>query len=149
MSNFLTDGRLGLVAALQGDPQIDARVKTFFDFGPGLRRRPTLEPALCPALSVAPAEGEERDVANVERELPQVLRLEVATDGQDVGPCEELTALVMERVHACNQDCLGLAPDGLTGLRVRSLRWSVVPHEGAARCIWTAELDVELLWRRL
>ena len=149
MSNFLTDGRLGLIAALQGDPEIDGRVKTYFDFGPGLRRRHDLEPALCPALSVVPAEGAEGRIANVEREIPQVLHLEVATDGQDAQPCEELVALVLARVNACNETCLGLAAEGLTGLRVRAIRWSIVPREGAGRIIWTAAIEVELRWRRL
>ncbi len=149
MSNFLTDGRLGLIAALQGDSEIDGRVKTWFDFGPGLKRRHDVEPAFCPALSVAPAEGAEVHVANVEREMPQVLRVEVATAGQDVQPCEELVALVLDRVRACNEDCLGLASDGLTGLRVQRVVWSAVPREEAARLIWTATIDVELLWRRI
>jgi len=147
MSNFLTDGRLGLMAALQGDAGIDAKVKTYFDFGPGLRRRPALEPALCPALSLAPAETSQERVANLEREVPHLLRIEVATAGQDVQPCEELAALVVDRVNACNEDCLGLAADGLTGLRVRSVHWAALPDEQAARIIWTASVEVELLWR--
>jgi hypothetical protein len=147
MSNFLTDGRLGLMAALQGDAAIDARVRSYFDFGPGLRRRPALEPALCPALSLAPAEAAEERVANVEREVPQLLRVEVATAGQDVQPCEELAALVIARVNACNSDCLGLAADGLTGLRVRAVRWDALPRPEAARILWTAAIEVELLWR--
>lgn len=149
MSNFFTDGRLGLIAALQGDPQIDSRVKTYFDFGPGLKRRYDLEPALCPALSVAPAEGAETHIANVEREIPQLLRIEVATDGQNVEPCEELVALVIARVHACNETCLGLASEGMTGLRVRRIVWSALPREEGARLLWTAAIEVELLWRLL
>ncbi len=148
MSNFLTDGRLALVAALVGDAEIDARVKTCFDYGPGLTRRRMLEPALCPVLSVAPAEGVVREVGNREREVPQLLRVEVATAGQDCAPCEELAALVMECVEACDADGLGLAADGLAAARVRSLRWRAVPSESAARLIWSAALDIELLWRR-
>ena len=149
MSNFLTDGRLGLIAALQADSQIDSRVKTYFDFGPGLRRRRALKPAFCPALSVAPAEGAETHVANVEREMPQVLRVEVATDGQDAQPCEELVALILDRIDTSNDTCLGLAADGLTGLFVRAVRWSIVPGEGEGRILWTAGIEVELRWRRL
>jgi hypothetical protein len=149
MSNFFTDGRLALIAALQGDPDIDSRVKTYFDFGPGLRRRHGLRPALCPALSVAPAEAAEHQIANVEREIPQVLRIEIATDGQDVQPCEELVALVLARVSACNETCLGLASDGLARLAVRAITWSAIPGTDEARLIWTAIIEVELLWRRL
>ena len=147
MSNFLTDGRLGLIAALQADSEIDSRVKTYFDFGSGLRRRRALEPALCPALSVAPAEGAETRPANVEREVRQVLRIEVATDGQDAQPCEELVALVLARVDASNENVLGLESDGLAGLYARAVRWDVVPAEGSARVMWTAAVDVELHWR--
>ncbi len=149
MSNFFTDGRLGLIAALQGDAEIGNRVKTYFDFGPGLSRRYNLEPAVCPALSVAPVEGAETHIANVEREIPQVLRVTVATDGQDVQPCEELVALVLQRIHACDETRLGLASDGMTGLRVRGISWAARPREEGARLIWTASIEVELLWRVL
>ena len=57
MSNFLTDGRLALLAALRADAAISALVRTWFEFGPGLIRRHDVEPALCPVLGVAPAEG--------------------------------------------------------------------------------------------
>jgi hypothetical protein len=149
MGNFLTDGRLGLIAALKADPAIADRVRTWFDFGPGLRRRHSLEPALCPALSVAPAQGAELPVGNVEVEIPQTLRVEVATDGQDASPCEELVALVLSRVRASNETCLGLAADGLTGLRVRSILWSAAPDQASAHISWTAAIEVQLLWRRL
>ena len=148
MSNVFTDGRLGLIAALQGDPEIDSRVKTYFDFGPGLRRRYGLKPALCPALSVAPAEAVERRIANVEREVPQTLRVQVATEGHDVQPCEELPALVLDRIGACNRDRLGLAAEGLTAVQVRAIAWAALPDERSARLIWTATIEVELLWRR-
>ena len=147
MSNFLTDGRAALVAALKADAAIDALVKTYFEFGPGLRRRYELAPAACPALSVLPAEASESHLANVEREVPQRLRIEVATDGQDAAPCEELAALVLARLHACRAGCLGLAADGLTGLRVGSVAWAALPRQDGARLVWTAAIDVELLWR--
>jgi hypothetical protein len=147
MSNFFTDGRLALVAALQEDPELAALVKTWFEFGPGLSRRHQIQPAHCPALSVAPAESAEGWIANVEREIPQVLRIEVATDGQDVQPCEEMVALVLACVHASNETCLGLASAGLTGLRTVRIRWSALPGEDAARLTWTATIEVELLWR--
>jgi hypothetical protein len=149
MSNFLTDGRLALIAALQGDAAIDSRVKTYVDYGPGLSRRRSIEPAACPVLSVAPSEAQDYPVANVEHEVPQLLRIEVATAGQDVQLCEEIVALVLSRVHECNTDCLNLAADGLTGLRVESVAWASEPHDSAARLIWTAAITVRLLWRRI
>jgi hypothetical protein len=98
---------------------------------------------------VAPSEAAELPVGNVESDVPQVLRVEVATAGQDVQPCEELVALVMARVQACNQDCLSLAADGLTGLRAESVSWASEPHDSAARLIWTAAITVRLVWRRI
>jgi hypothetical protein len=149
MSNFLTDGRLALLSALRAGETLDALVRTWFEFGPGLTRRHDLEPALCPVLGLAPAESAPREVANVEREVPQVLRVEVATAGQDAAPCEELVALVLACIDDANEDNLGLAAQGLAGLRVRSVRWAAVPRADAARLIWTAAVEVELLWRRM
>jgi len=149
MSNFFTDGRLGLVAVLKADEDIANQVKTWFDFAPGLTHRRNMEPAACPSLSVSPAQSSEGYVANVEHESTQVLHVEIATDGQDVQPCEELAACVLACVEASNETCLGLAPDGLTGLRVRAVKWAAVPREDGARVIWTAAIEVELLWRRI
>ncbi len=149
MTNFLTDGRLALLAALRADAAIGALVRTWFEFGPGLARRHDVEPALCPVIAVAPAEGAPRAVANVEREVPQVLRVDVATAGQDAAPCEELVALVMACVEDANADNLGLAADGLAGLRVSGIRWATQPRADAARPVWTAAVEVELLWRRM
>jgi hypothetical protein len=108
-----------------------------------------MDPAVCPLLGVAPAEAGDYPVANVERQVPQTLRIEAATAGQDVQPCEELVALVLSRLKACNQDCLGLAAAGLAGLQVGSVTWSSEPHGSAARLIWTAAITVRLLWRRI
>ena len=148
MSNFLTEGRTALVEALKADASLEAAVKTWFDFGPGLRRRAEPEPASCPALSVMPAGVNQLFVANVERELPQALRIEVTTDGQDPGPCEELAALVLACVEDCNETCLGLAADGLTGVRVGGVTFAPLPRAGAARPLWRGDVEVELLWRR-
>jgi hypothetical protein len=149
MSNFLTDGRLALLGALESDPGIGARVRTFFRFGPGLGVRFDLEPSACPALCVTPDGATQSLVANVEKEVAQMLCIQVAVDGQDLEPCEELTALVLTRVSACDETCLGLASQGLTAVRAGSLRWSSLPGRTAARMIWTAHVETELRWRLL
>jgi hypothetical protein len=149
MSNFLTDGRLALLGALQADAAIGALVRTWFEFGPGLARRHGVEPALCPVLGVAPSESAPRPIANVESEVPQLLRVDVATAGQDAAPCEELVALVLACVDGANADNLGLAAEGLAGLRATSVRWTAQPRADAARLVWTAAIEVELLWRRM
>jgi len=148
MSNFLTQGRTALLAALKADPEIAARVKTYFEFGPGLRRRPSFEPALCPVLSLSPSEARSEPVANIEREVRQRLLIELATDGQDAAQCEELLALVTDRVNACNETALGLSSEGLASLRVAQASLSPRPGSDAARPLWKASVEVELLWRR-
>lgn len=148
MSNFLTDGREALLAALKADAGIAARVKTFYEFGSGLLERAASEPSDCPALSVTPSEMRRVPVANVEREIPQSLRVRVTTAGQDVEPCEELAALVMACVEGADETALGLAAEGLTGLRVRSVGWDARPRRGAAQVLWTASVEIMLLWRR-
>jgi hypothetical protein len=148
LSNFLTEGRLALLAALQGDDRLAALVRTWFDYGPGLLRRRRLDPALCPVLALAPAEGASRQATNAHREVPQVLNLELATAGQDVEPCEELCARVLACVDACNEANLGLADEGLTALHVSSMRWAYTPDSEAQSMTWSVAIEVELLWRR-
>jgi len=148
MANFLTQGRLALLGALKDDPQIAAAVKTWLEFGSGLSRRYELEAAFCPLLALCPARAEVECVANVEREVPQLLRIDIATDGQDAAPAEELTALVVQRVHLCNENCLGLASGGLAGVHVQGLRWEAVPDRAGARMLWTVAITVRLLWRK-
>ncbi|MCD6416738.1 MAG: hypothetical protein J7M08_08605 [Planctomycetes bacterium] len=148
MSNFLTQGRTALLGALKDDEEINSRVRTYLAFGPGLKRRAELTAALCPALTLTPGRTDQAQVANVERELAQRLAVEVAVAGQDVAPCEELAALVLDRVLASSETCLGLSGEGLTALRARSVQLEAQPAEDAAHLIWKARVAVELLWRR-
>ncbi|NLW49852.1 MAG: hypothetical protein GXY85_03290 [Candidatus Brocadiaceae bacterium] len=149
MGSVLTQGRPALLAALRADPEIRARVRTCVEFGPGLRRRFAVVPALCPALSVAQAGTAERRIANVECEIAQTLHVGILTAGQDAAPCEELAALVVDCVHACSADRLGLAAEGLTAVRVRAVRCKPLPDEHGPRMLWSADVEVELLWRRI
>jgi len=148
MGNFLTDGRRALLEALKDDPQIASRVRSWFEFGPGLERRYGLEPAACPLLALSPALGESARTANALSDVVQRLRLEVATAGQDAGPCEELVALVLQRLQACDESRLGLAAEGLVGVSVGALRWRALPQRSGPRLLWTATLDVALEWKR-
>jgi hypothetical protein len=149
MGNFLTDGRAALLAALQGDAEIAGRVKTWFEFGPGLQRRFNVEPSACPLLALSPADGDAVRLSNQALDVVQRLRIEVATDGQDAGPCEELVALLISRLRACDEDLLGLASDGLTGIDVEGISWETQPQPAGARLVWTARVGVALLWKRL
>lgn len=149
MSNYLTDGRTALIDALKADADVDARVRTYFTFGPGLAERRALEPAACPALTVLPGGARPARVANVEREVPQALRVEVTTAGQDAAPCEELAALVLDRLRACDQDCMGLGAQGLAGVLAGPVTWHIRPAPDAPSPTWVATIEVTLLWRRL
>lgn len=148
MSNFLTDGRTALLEALKGDAQIAARVKTWFEFAGGLQRRFDRKPAACPLLALSPAAGEAMRTANALTDVTQRLRLEVATDGQNAEPMEELVSLILDRVKACNESCLGLAADGLAGVDVEGIALRPEPRPSGSRVMWTAEVGVALLWKR-
>lgn len=148
MSNYLTDGRAALLAAFKADPDLWGCVKTWFEAGPGLWRRPRPDPAWCPALGVRPAAVRRAAVANVETEVTQFLRIEVLTDGPDAAPCEELLALALARVREADTTCLGLSDQGLVAVRARTANLSPVPEARAARPLWRGTLDVELTWRR-
>ena len=148
MANFLTQGRKALWEALQEDDQIAARVKTWFEFGAGLQRRYSVEPARCPLLSLAPAEGESVRTANALTDVAQRLRIEVATDGQDAEPIEELVALILDRIRQSSRTCLGLAGEGLAALEVEGVTWRALPDASGARLLWTARIVVSLLWKR-
>ena len=148
MSNFLTDGRMALLEALRDDAGIASRVKTWFEFGPGLRRRFNIEPGACPLLALSPAEGDAVRTANALTDVAQRLRIEVATDGQDAEPVEELVALLIVRLQACGEDCLGLADDGLAGVDVEGITWRPEPDASGARVVWVAGIGVALLWKR-
>jgi len=140
MTNFLTSGRLALLDELQADPTLSDRVRTWNEFGPGLRRRPQLQPASCPVCSVTPLEGGEEQAFNVLREIPQLLQVEMATAGQDAAPCEQLVAAAVGVVQSARGNALGLSVEGLT--------WKAHPEEDSARPLWLAALTVKLLWIR-
>jgi len=148
MANFLTQGRTALLAALKADASIAAKVKSWFEFGPGLSRRFNVEPAACPMLALSPADGDAARTSNALLDVAQRLSIEVATDGQNAEPCEELVALVLERIRACDGTCLGLGSEGLMGLDVEGVAWRPRPEAAGARVVWTARIGVALSWKR-
>ena len=148
MANFLTDGRTALLAELKADTQIAAKVKTWFEFGPGLTRRYNLEPGACPLLALSPADGDAARTANAYTDVVQRLRIEVAADGQDAEPCEELVSLVLARLQACDAEALNMSADGVVGVDVEGIQWRSVPETSGARIVWAASVDVAILWKR-
>lgn len=148
MANFLTSGRTALLDALKADAELAARVKTWHEFGAGLKHRYRPEPADCPLLALSPTEGDVTQSANVIRDIPQLLTIDLATDGQNIEPMEELLAAVIERVHACNQNALGLADEGMTAVTIERILWKAEPDRTGARLLWVVSVLVRLLWKR-
>ena len=150
MANFLTDGRTALLRALQDDPTLSARVRTWFTWGPGLRHRYAIEPANCPLLSLVPAELDQEQLSNAAERFPQDVQIGIATDGQDAEPCEELVAAALGVVDRANQysDLLGLSSEGLAQVVPVSITWRAVPDEQGARIQWHALLMARMIWLR-
>jgi hypothetical protein len=148
VSNFLTQGRQALLAALKADATLSDAVRTWYEWGSGLQERMRLDPAMCPAASLQPAELEEEELLNVSSEFPQDLSLAIVTDGQDAEPCEELVVAALGVIHATEVDALGLASEGCSRARLIRVRWEALATEDAARVRWQAELIVRIGWVR-
>ena len=149
MANFLTDGRTALLAALKGDAAIDALVKTWREFGPGLRERLAPEPAYCPLVALYPASGEVLPRFNAANEIAQELVVRIVTDGQDAAGAEEIAALIIARIDASRSGLLDLAGDGLKDMRIVSMRWEPAPSEEGPRLLWNVTVLVAFVWIRL
>ncbi len=143
MACFLTTARLALLGKLQADATLNADIKTWFTWGPGIRRKHDLTPAVCPALSVAPAELDVDQSSNMAAGYPQDLEVGIATLGQDAAPCEELVAAAVDVVAAANRSSLD-ALAGVTGVEIRSARWMAVEDEPKGRVRWEAQLVVRI-----
>jgi len=148
MSCFLTQGRLALIDALKADATLGARVRTWYDFGPGLQKRYEILPAACPLCSVVPAELDDEQLTNAAAFVAQDVEIGIATDGQDCAPCEELVAAALDVVRDANDTALGLAAEGLLDLAPVSLSWQPVETKEASRIRWEARIVVRVRWAR-
>lgn len=149
MANFLTTGRQAFVAVLKADPTLSTTVKTWFEWAGGLRKRKALEVMNCPLISIAPAEGSVDRNANVIRDIPYVLQVDIADEGDDVSSVEEMLAAAIEVVDAASHTRLGLADsDGLANVEVAGISWLAMPEETGDRIIWVASMKVRLTYKR-
>jgi len=148
VANYLTQGRTALLDALRADATMAAGVKTWFEFAADIRRRYALEPSACPLAALYPAAGQAVRTSNGFRDVVQRLTLDLATDGQDAEPCEELLAAALDRLAACDETCLDLAAEGLTGLDVEEFTLRMLPEPAGARVLWHARITVALHWER-
>jgi len=151
MACFLTTARLALLAALRADATLLAAVKTWFDWGTGLRKRYDLAARNCPLMSVVPAELDADQFANVMAKLPQDLEIGIAVDGPDVAPLEELVAAALDVIQEASRTCLSvaLAEDGLTGIEILRVQWEAVPEKDTSRVLWLAMITTRINWMRL
>lgn len=147
MANFLTDGRMALIAALKEDTAIAALVKSWQDWGPGLRKRFSVEPAYCPLLAIYPASGDLDYRYDIGKDLPQdiIHRLVVTENPVDA---EEIIVPIIRRVELSAQNSLGLASEGLANISVQSWRWDAWRDAKSALVIWDVTMIVRLLWIR-
>jgi len=148
MPNYLTTARRALIAALQADPTLASSVRTWYDFGPGLRKRYDTQPSNCPLIAVVPAELDVTQIATATESLPQDVEVGITTDGQDAEPCEALVVAALDVVRAQRDICLGLAADGLTHISIQSLRWEALLSRKDARVRWDAIIIVRIHWMR-
>lgn len=144
MANFLTDSRTALLARLRADATLAAAIRTWYDWGPGIIKRYSIEPAMCPVVSVVPAELTDEELSNITDRFPQDVEVGVATDGQDAEPCEAIVERVIAVVQAAGS--MGLHGDGLAGVRPISVRWLAVESQNAPRVRWEALVTVRLSW---
>lgn len=147
--SFLTTARLALLARLQADETLAANVRTWFDWGPGLKKRFNIEPATCPLVTVVPAELSSDLAANVVSAIPQDIEIGIATAGQDAAPSELLAAAVLDVVAAANADCLAMSGDGVHGLDVLRVDWQAAESTKAANYRWEVSITIRINWRRL
>jgi len=145
-SNFLTEGRVKLLEALQADTELNDRIVTWYDWGPGLQKRYMLEPAQCPLLSVVPAELSDEELSNITDRFPQDVEVGIATDGQDANPCEYLVSRALGVLATARESRLGLASDGLAAVTLLNARWQSEPFREGPRILWLAVLNVRLAW---
>ncbi len=149
MSVYLTDARTALVAALEADVTLSLKVVKWFTWGPGLRKRFDILPAVCPLVSVVPAEMGQDQVANVTAGIDQDLEIGIATDGQDAAPCEELVAAALDVLVAAARSRLGLADEGLSSVEIVRVLWRAVKDKEDARVRWEATITARIHWMRL
>lgn len=146
-SNVFTTGRTELLSALQADATLAERVRTWYDWGPGLRRRYDIEPAACPLLSLVPASLAVEELSNIADRVPQDVEIGIVTDGPDAEPCELLVTRALHVLETAREGALlGLSDDGLVQIDPVTIRWDAVPTEKGARVRWEAIVIVRLTW---
>ena len=148
MANFLTDGRVAVLAALKADADIAPKVKTWFEFNRPLLQRFEIEPAQCTAYALHPGRVVEPDDRyNAAYDMRQEIIALITTDGQQPDANEELIALTFARVRASRNAMFGLSSEGLKNIRASaSLELWEVPK--AARLMWQATVTITLDWIR-
>ncbi|HUS81922.1 MAG TPA: hypothetical protein VM013_01525 [Dehalococcoidia bacterium] len=147
MANFLTDGRTAVIAALQGDATIGPLVKTWRDWGPGLRERFLVDAAHCPLVAIYPSDATLDYRYDIGKDLPQDLIMRVVA-AEHPADAEEIIAPAITRVELSTVNMLGLVGEGLKDIVIQSWRWAAYRDEKAALVLWDVAVILRLLWVR-
>ncbi len=149
MAGFLTDGREALIAALKADVTIDGAITPdgWRTFESGLWERVVIDPARCPMCWISPAEAELAQLTNYGVEIPQIIEVDFATEGQDASTMETLLAAFYDVLIAARGDMLDLSGDGLYKIDWTGSTWVARPSKEGARLIWLTTTRVRLHWR--
>lgn len=148
-NNFLTTGREALIAELKADALYDARIKTWFEFGGGLKRRLLVDRAHCPYCAIYPIEGAEALDMNVLRRIPHFVQVEFGASRQNCSKVEALQAEFYEVLKAARTDNLGLASsNGLSAIQVHQVTYEMRPDKDGDSLIWTVANTVILRFNR-
>lgn len=146
--NFLTQGREALIEDLKASTLYDARIKAWFEFGGGLRRRLLVDRAHCPYCAVYPIEGEESFEANVLRSIPHLCQVEFGAARQNAGQVEALQTEFYDVLKDAREDHLGLTGEGLTAIEVSQTTYEMRPDKDGSELIWTVANTVVLRFNR-
>ena len=145
---FLLEAHEALVAVLQADVGLSKFIKRWFTFGPGLIERVDVLPKDCPQIQIWPAETAIDMPAYALEHFEYGVNIGIATDWQDVGPCEGLLSYVLEVLRVARRDRLGLTEWGLS--EAEPLSWKFTPYQSKEdpRIRWRCTVSAVLKWFR-
>ena len=152
---FFTEGRLALIAALKADEDLAARVRHWYEFGPGIRERYSEKAINCPLVRIIPDQVPFETNTNVLDEVNQDIEVYVATDSPDAAEVEFIAACVIDVMRRARRrgpeappDLLGLASDGLSSVQLRGIQFEALQSPEDARILWRCAIMVRLHWFR-
>lgn len=151
MSNPLTTLRSALWQTIDDDAELTALLLggTKVRWAYGLQQRLAVEPAMCPILSVGPAEahvpGIDAAGHDSRSEWRYSLRIQTYTEGQDADESEELIHRVI--AVAAEHFPFGLGSQGLHAIEFDPVAFTIYPDERGRKPIWSASVQATARYR--